>query len=35
MWTCIICGFKFDESTGDCDERTCHECLDEEGEDDE
>lgn len=30
MWTCIKCGFKFDERTGDIDERMCNDCLNEE-----
>ena len=29
MWTCIICGFKFNESEMDMDERICHGCLEE------
>ena len=33
MWTCIKCFFKFDESTGDVDERMCNDCLIEEDED--
>ena len=27
MWTCIECENKFDEMTGDVDERTCEECM--------
>lgn len=26
-FTCIECGFKFDENTGDLDERMCNDCL--------
>jgi len=26
-WTCTVCGFKYNEVTGDIDERMCYECL--------
>ena len=29
-WTCIECGFRYDETCGDIDERTCSDCLEEE-----
>ena len=29
-WTCCNCGFKYDETTGDVDERMCFDCLEEE-----
>ena len=29
MWTCCECENKYDENTGDVDERMCNECLDE------
>lgn len=29
MWTCIVCGFKYDESSGDTEERMCFKCLNE------
>ena len=29
-FTCIECGFKYDETCGDLDERTCNDCLEEE-----
>lgn len=28
MWTCIECENHYDDSTGDTDERMCHECSD-------
>ena len=28
IWTCCKCGNKYDNSTGDVDERMCDECLD-------
>ena len=30
MWTCIECEFKFDESSGDLDERICDNCIEKE-----
>lgn len=32
LWTCIICGFKYSEATGDPEERMCFDCLYEENE---
>ena len=29
-WTCIECGFRYDETCGDVDERTCNDCLEKE-----
>ena len=28
MWTCIECEHSYSSSTGDTEERMCHECLD-------
>ena len=28
-WTCIRCGHKYNEVTGDTDEKMCHQCLNE------
>ena len=30
MWTCIECGWHYDESTGDLDERICNDCIEKE-----
>ena len=27
MWTCIECEHSYDSSTGDTDERMCHDCM--------
>ena len=32
MWTCIECEHKFDENSGDVDERICEECMNQEDE---
>ena len=32
MFTCIECERHYDHTTGDLDERMCHECLDEQEE---
>ena len=29
-WNCIECGFGYDETCGDVDERTCSDCLEKE-----
>ena len=29
FWTCTRCGHKYNEVTGDTDERMCHRCLNE------
>ena len=34
MFTCIKCEHHYDHLTGDLDERMCHECLDEENDND-
>lgn len=30
QWTCIECGDKYTDTTGDVDARTCDNCLEEE-----
>ena len=30
MFTCIECDFRYDETCGDVDERTCNDCLEKE-----
>ena len=32
MWTCIDCGWHFDDTTGDVDERICNDCIEKEEE---